>query len=48
MHDGGGSRAQTLEALRVLLRRLPKLGYHFVLPPTSSPVEPTATATPAA
>lgn len=48
MHDGGGSRAQTLEALRVLLRRLPKLGYHFVLPPASSPEQPAVAATPEA
>jgi peptidoglycan/xylan/chitin deacetylase (PgdA/CDA1 family) len=34
MHDGGGNRAQTIAALRVLLRRLPRQGYHFVLPPT--------------
>jgi peptidoglycan/xylan/chitin deacetylase (PgdA/CDA1 family) len=33
MHDGGGDRSETLAALRVLLRRLPKMGYHFVLPP---------------
>lgn len=33
LHDGGGRRGQTLQALRVLLRRLPRLGYHFVLPP---------------
>jgi chitin deacetylase len=33
MHDGGGNRAQTLAALRILLHRLPKLGYRFVLPP---------------
>lgn len=33
MHDGGGRRGETLQALRVLLHRLPRLGYHFVLPP---------------
>lgn len=33
LHDGGGNRRETLAALRTLLRRLPKLGYHFVLPP---------------
>jgi peptidoglycan/xylan/chitin deacetylase (PgdA/CDA1 family) len=33
LHDGGGRRGQTLQALRVLLHRLPRLGYHFVLPP---------------
>jgi peptidoglycan/xylan/chitin deacetylase (PgdA/CDA1 family) len=33
LHDGGGRRRQTLDALTILLRRLPKLGYHFVLPP---------------
>lgn len=33
LHDGGGHRQQTLSALAILLRRLPKLGYHFVLPP---------------
>jgi peptidoglycan/xylan/chitin deacetylase (PgdA/CDA1 family) len=36
MHDGGGNRSETLDALRILLHRLPKLGYHFVLPPSSS------------
>ncbi|MDQ1695098.1 MAG: hypothetical protein QOJ03_451, partial [Frankiaceae bacterium] len=34
MHDGGGNRSQTIAALRVLLHRLPRIGYHFVLPPT--------------
>jgi peptidoglycan/xylan/chitin deacetylase (PgdA/CDA1 family) len=34
MHDGGGNRSQTIAALRVLLHRLPRLGYHFVVPPT--------------
>jgi peptidoglycan/xylan/chitin deacetylase (PgdA/CDA1 family) len=33
LHDGGGNRHQTLVALRILLHRLPRLGYHFVLPP---------------
>lgn len=33
LHDGGGNRHQTLAALRILLHRLPRLGYHFVLPP---------------
>jgi peptidoglycan/xylan/chitin deacetylase (PgdA/CDA1 family) len=33
LHDGGGHRRQTLDALAILLRRLPKMGYHFVLPP---------------
>jgi peptidoglycan/xylan/chitin deacetylase (PgdA/CDA1 family) len=33
LHDGGGNRRQTLLALKVLLHRLPKLGYRFVLPP---------------
>jgi peptidoglycan/xylan/chitin deacetylase (PgdA/CDA1 family) len=33
LHDGGGDRRQTIGALRILLHRLPKLGYHFVLPP---------------
>jgi peptidoglycan-N-acetylglucosamine deacetylase len=33
LHDGGGHRGQTLDALRILLHRLPRLGYHFVLPP---------------
>lgn len=33
LHDGGGHRKQTLQALAILLRRLPTLGYHFVLPP---------------
>lgn len=33
MHDGGGNRRQTLDALAILLHKLPRLGYHFVLPP---------------
>jgi peptidoglycan/xylan/chitin deacetylase (PgdA/CDA1 family) len=33
LHDGGGNRRQTIVALRILLHRLPKLGYHVVLPP---------------
>ena len=33
LHDGGGHRRQTLDALAILLRRLPTMGYHFVLPP---------------
>ncbi|MDQ1704110.1 MAG: peptidoglycan-N-acetylglucosamine deacetylase, partial [Frankiaceae bacterium] len=33
MHDGGGNRAESFAALQVLLRRLPKMGYHFVVPP---------------
>ena len=33
LHDGGGNRRQTLLALKVLLHRLPRLGYHVVLPP---------------
>lgn len=33
LHDGGGRRRQTLDALAILLRRLPTMGYHFVLPP---------------
>jgi peptidoglycan/xylan/chitin deacetylase (PgdA/CDA1 family) len=33
LHDGGGNRRQTLAALNILLHRLPRLGYHFVLPP---------------
>ena len=33
LHDGGGHRRETFEALAILLRRLPTLGYHFVLPP---------------
>ncbi|HEX4655184.1 MAG TPA: polysaccharide deacetylase family protein [Mycobacteriales bacterium] len=33
LHDGGGNRHQTLVALRILLHRLPRLGYRFVLPP---------------
>ena len=32
MHDGGGDRSETVAALRVLLKRLPAMGYHFVLP----------------
>jgi peptidoglycan-N-acetylglucosamine deacetylase len=33
LHDGGGNRRQTVAALKILLHRLPRLGYHFVLPP---------------
>jgi peptidoglycan/xylan/chitin deacetylase (PgdA/CDA1 family) len=45
LHDGGGRRGQTLEALRVLLHRLPRLGYHFVLPPAAEPpAKPAADA----
>jgi peptidoglycan/xylan/chitin deacetylase (PgdA/CDA1 family) len=45
LHDGGGRRGQTLEALRVLLHRLPRLGYHFVLPPSPEPAaEPRSDA----
>lgn len=32
MHDGGGDRSQTVAALSVLLRQLPAMGYHAVLP----------------
>jgi peptidoglycan/xylan/chitin deacetylase (PgdA/CDA1 family) len=38
LHDGGGNRRQTLQALAILLHRLPKLGYHFVLPPAPATV----------
>ena len=34
MHDGGGDRSETVAALKVLLGRLPAMGYHFVLPPS--------------
>jgi peptidoglycan/xylan/chitin deacetylase (PgdA/CDA1 family) len=34
LHDGGGNRTQTLRAVRLLLHKLRKQGYHFVLPPT--------------
>ena len=37
MHDGGGDRWQTYRALKTLLWRLPRMGYHFVLPPTDAP-----------
>jgi peptidoglycan/xylan/chitin deacetylase (PgdA/CDA1 family) len=33
MHDGGGNRAESYAALHILLHRLPRMGYHFVLPP---------------
>jgi peptidoglycan/xylan/chitin deacetylase (PgdA/CDA1 family) len=33
MHDGGGDRSQTVAALRILLHRLPTMGYRFVVPP---------------
>jgi peptidoglycan/xylan/chitin deacetylase (PgdA/CDA1 family) len=32
MHDGGGDRSETVEALKILLRKLPKAGYVFRLP----------------
>lgn len=34
LHDGGGDRTQTLHAVRILLHKLRKQGYHFVVPPT--------------
>ena len=34
LHDGGGDRTQTLRAVRILLHKLRKQGYHFVVPPT--------------
>jgi peptidoglycan/xylan/chitin deacetylase (PgdA/CDA1 family) len=34
-HDGGGDRSQTVAALKVLMTRLPAMGYHFVIPPTA-------------
>jgi peptidoglycan/xylan/chitin deacetylase (PgdA/CDA1 family) len=34
MHDGGGDRAESVAALKVLLTRLPAMGYHFIVPPT--------------
>jgi peptidoglycan/xylan/chitin deacetylase (PgdA/CDA1 family) len=35
LHDGGGDRTQTVEALAWLLRALPAAGWHFTLPPAS-------------
>lgn len=35
-HDGGGNRSQTVAALKILLTRLPAMGYHFVVPPAQS------------
>ena len=35
-HDGGGNRTQTVAALKILLARLPAMGYHFVVPPAAS------------
>jgi peptidoglycan-N-acetylglucosamine deacetylase len=32
MHDGGGDRSQTVAALRIVLRKLTKLGYRFAVP----------------
>jgi hypothetical protein len=32
LHDAGGDRSQTVEALRVLLDELPKRGYEFDVP----------------
>ena len=31
-HDGGGNRAQTVEALDIALPRLLDAGYHFIQP----------------
>ena len=31
-HDGGGDRAQTVAALKIILPRLLDVGYHFVTP----------------
>lgn len=33
MHDGGGDRSESVAALKILLVRLPAMGYHFVVPP---------------
>jgi peptidoglycan/xylan/chitin deacetylase (PgdA/CDA1 family) len=33
LHDGGGDRSETVAALRILLRRLPREGYRFTVPP---------------
>ena len=32
MHDGGGDRSQTVAALRIVLRKLTKMGYRFAVP----------------
>jgi hypothetical protein len=32
MHDGGGDRSESVQALRVLLRQLPRMGFRVVLP----------------
>jgi peptidoglycan/xylan/chitin deacetylase (PgdA/CDA1 family) len=31
-HDGGGNRAQTVAALKIVLPRLLDVGYHFTTP----------------
>jgi peptidoglycan/xylan/chitin deacetylase (PgdA/CDA1 family) len=36
LHDGGGDRTQTVEALTWLLRALPAAGWQFTLPPVPS------------
>jgi peptidoglycan/xylan/chitin deacetylase (PgdA/CDA1 family) len=38
MHDGGGDRSQTVQALAILLPTLREQGWTFTLPPTAPPV----------
>ena len=33
MHDGGGNRFQTIEALKIMIPQLQKQGYRFVTVP---------------
>jgi peptidoglycan/xylan/chitin deacetylase (PgdA/CDA1 family) len=37
MHDGGGDRSQTVEALKIALPQLAERGYKFGIPPKCSP-----------
>jgi peptidoglycan/xylan/chitin deacetylase (PgdA/CDA1 family) len=38
MHDGGGNRSQTVEALAIALPQLTAKGYNFGITPKCSPV----------
>ncbi len=40
MHDGGGNREKSVEALRTLIPRLQDEGYRFVLPDGTAPAAP--------
>lgn len=45
MHDGGGNRQQTVDALAVLLPQLLRAGYRLVLPPRERPAAPAVAPT---